>query len=87
MKVMQAGKGKILRTSNRIKDIARIGVQCRFVWNHFLAVNIESYRETGKFIFYKEMAARLTKLLHTEPVLAGCPHRPAQMTLQRLDRP
>lgn len=83
---MQASKGKILANTSRIRDIARIGSHCRFVWNHFLALNIESYRETGKFIFYKEMAARLTKLLHAEPVLVGCPHRPAQMTVQRLDR-
>jgi putative transposase len=85
-KVMQASKAKIYGSQNRVKEIAKIGGQCRFVWNHFLALNIESYRETGKFIFYKEMSALLTKLLHEEPALAGCPHRPAQMTVQRLDR-
>jgi putative transposase len=86
MKVMQASRGKILGKANRLREISRIGRQCRFVWNHFLALNVETYRETSKFVFYKEMAARLTRLLHTEPALAGCPHRPAQMTVKRLER-
>jgi putative transposase len=86
MKVMQASKGKFYGNPARVSEIAKISSQCRFVWNHFLALNIEFYRETGKFIFYKEMTARLTKLLHSEPQLQGCPHRPAQMTVQRLDR-
>jgi putative transposase len=65
--------------------VARIGGQCRALWNLFLAENIERYRTEKKFIFYAEMSARLPKLLKTETKLVGLPHRAAQMTVQRLD--
>ncbi len=35
----------------------------RYVWNHFLTVNIDEYKETSKFIYYKSgMSKQLTKL-------------------------
>jgi putative transposase len=82
---MQAAKGRLYGKSGLV-SVARIGGQCRTVWNLFLAENVERYRAEGKFVFYAEMSARLPKLLKEDARLAGLPHRAAQMTIQRLDR-
>jgi putative transposase len=76
------------------KAMARIGGQCRALWNHWLAVNAERYAAKGKFAFYKEMSAALPAMRREErfdgscrPLrAAGLPHRCAQMTVQKLDR-
>jgi putative transposase len=65
--------------------MARIGGQCRALWNHWLAVNAERYAAEGKFAFYKEMSAALPALRREER-FGGLPHRCAQMTVQKLDR-
>jgi putative transposase len=81
---MQAAKGKLY--GGGLSAVARVGGQCRAVWNLFLAENAERYRAEGKFVFYAEMSARLPALIKSDARLAGLPHRPAQMTVQRLDR-
>jgi hypothetical protein len=82
--VMQAAKGRLY--GGGLKAVARIGGQCRAVWNMFVAESAERYKAEGKFVFYAEISARLPKLLKNNPRLAGLPHRAAQMTMQRLDR-
>lgn len=82
--VMQGAKGRLY--GGGLKAVARIGGQCRAVWNLFLAESAARYKAEGKFVFYAEMSARLPKLLKEDERLAGLPHRAAQMTVQRLDR-
>lgn len=82
--VMQGAKGRLY--GGGLKAVARIGGQCRAVWNLFLAESVARYKAEGKFVFYAEMSARLPKLLKEDERLAGLPHRAAQMTVQRLDR-
>ena len=82
--VMQAAKGKLY--GGGLAAVARIGGQCRAVWNLFVAESAARYAAEGKFVFYAEMSARLPVLLKTDPRLAGLPHRAAQMTVQKLDR-
>lgn len=82
--VLQAAKGRLYGSG--LKSVARIGGQCRTLWNLFVAENVGRYKADGKFIFYTEMSARLPKLLKEDVRLAGLPHRAAQMTVQRLDR-
>ncbi len=82
--VMQAAKGRLY--GGGLAAVARIGGQCRAVWNLFLAESVARYRAEQKFVFYAEMSARLPKLLKEDPRLAGLPHRCAQMTVQKLDR-
>jgi putative transposase len=82
--VMQAAKGKLY--GGGLSAVARIGGQCRAVWNLFVAESADRYKAEGKFVFYAEMSARLPKLLKEDPRLAGLPHRAAQMTVQKLDR-
>ena len=82
--VMHATKGRLY--GGGLGTVARIGGQCRAVWNLFVAESAERYKAEGKFVFYAEMSARLPKLLKKDPRLAGLPHRAAQMTVQKLDR-
>lgn len=65
--------------------MARVGGQCRALWNHWLAVSRDRYEAEGKFAFYAEMSAALPALRKEERYL-GLPHRCAQMTVQKLDR-
>lgn len=81
---MQATKGRLY--GGGLGTVARIGGQCRAVWNLFVAESAERYKAEGKFVFYAEMSARLPKLLKEDARLAGLPHRAAQMTVQKLDR-
>jgi putative transposase len=81
---MQAAKGRLY--GGGLAHVARIGGQCRAVWNLFLAESVARYQAEQKFVFYAEMSARLPKLLKEDARLAGLPHRCAQMTVQRLDR-
>jgi putative transposase len=82
--VMQATKGRLY--GRHLDSVARIGGQCRAVWNLFLGESVARYKAEQKFVFYTEMSARLPKLLKEDPRLAGLPHRCAQMTVQKLDR-
>lgn len=81
---MQATKGRLYGAP--VVNAARIGGQCRALWNLFLAETCDRYRAEKKFVFYAEMSARLPKLLREDARLSGLPHRAAQMTVQRLDR-
>jgi putative transposase len=84
--VLQAAKGKLYAGKEKTDAVARIGGQCRYLWNLLLAENIERYRTEKKFTFRHEMSARLPKLRATDPKLAGLPHRAAQRTVENLDR-
>lgn len=84
--VLQATKGKLYANKGRANAIARTGGQCRYLWNLFLAENIERYRVEKKFVFEAEMSARLPALRRSDPKLAGLSSRAAQKTVQKLDR-
>jgi putative transposase len=81
---MRAAKGRLY--GGGLGNVARIGGQCRAIWNLFVAESAERYNAEGKFVFYKEMSARLPKMIKEDPRLAGLPHRAAQMTVLKLDR-
>jgi len=81
---MQATKGRLYGSG--LAGVARIGGQCRAVWNLFLAETVARYEAEGKFVFYAEMSARLPVLIRDDARLAGLPSRAAQMTVHRLDR-
>ena len=78
--VMQAAKGRLY--GGPVVHAARMGGQCRAVWNLFLAETCERYKAEGKFLFYAEVSGRLSKLLKDDPRLCGLSHRAAQMTVQ-----
>lgn len=83
--VLQASVGRLCPSSKAGQAIARIGGQCRAIWNHFLAASRDRYQAEQKFVFYTEMSGVLPKL-RKEDRYAGLPHRAAQMTVIKLDR-
>ena len=83
--VLQATTGRLYPTPAQTRVMARIGGQCRAMWNHWLAVSRDRYEAEAKFAFYTEMSAALP-MLRAEERFQGLPHRCAQMTVQKLDR-
>lgn len=85
MIVLQATTGRLYPSASQERAMARIGGQCRALWNHWLALSRDRYTAEGKFAFYAEMSAALPAIRREERY-AGLPHRCAQMTIQKLDR-
>jgi hypothetical protein len=83
--VLQATIGRLYPSALQERMMARVGGQCRALWNHWLAVTRDRYEAEGKFAFYAEMSAALPAMRKEERYL-GLPHRCAQMTVQKLDR-
>lgn len=83
--VLQATTGRLYPTVAQSRAMARIGGQCRALWNHWLGVNRDRYAADGKFAFYAEMSAALPAM-RREDRFDGLPSRAAQMTVQKLDR-
>lgn len=60
--------------------------RCRAVWNHFLALQMDTYPVTAQFVFYIEMARQLTYLRKTNPWIGAGGLAAQQTTLRNLDR-
>lgn len=58
----------------------------RWLWNHFLSVQKETYRCLGEFVFFYEMSRRLTVLRKTHPWIGAGSIVAQQATLRSLDR-
>jgi putative transposase len=61
-------------------------IRQRRIWNYFLALNIEKFQQTKKFVFYHEMAKILTNLRKTDEWIGGGGVATQQQTLMALDR-
>jgi putative transposase len=57
----------------------------RWLWNHFLNLNIERYKKEKKFYFYNDMARMLTALKEENIWLKEVPSDILQPLLKRLD--
>ena len=58
----------------------------RRVWNHFLAIQIDTYAVLGEFVFYHEMARRLTLLRKADLWIGRGGVAAQQQTLRALER-
>jgi putative transposase len=85
MIVLQATTGRLYPSAAQERAMARIGGQCRALWNHWLAVSRDRYAAEGKFTFYSEMSAALPAM-RQEKHYMRLPSRCAQMTVHNLDR-
>ena len=47
--VLQATTGRLYPTASQERAMARIGGQCRALWNHWLGVSRDRYTAKGKF--------------------------------------
>lgn len=82
--VMMASKGKLY--GSHLDAVARVGGQCRAIWNLLVAENAERYAAEGKFIFFYDMSAKISGLIKADPRLIGMPWRAAGATVRKLDR-
>jgi putative transposase len=57
----------------------------RFVWNNALGRNIEHYKESGKFIFYNQLAADLVELKQQHPWLREVNSQSLQKILRNFE--
>lgn len=65
--------------------MARIGGQCRALWNHWVAENKDRYGREKKFKFFKELCASV-RGLRQYPEFFSIPGRCAQEVAKHLDR-
>ena len=59
---------------------------CRFVYNYFLAKEKEYYKETGKYLSYKDCCADLVTLKRQNPFLKDADSVALQQSLRHLDK-
>ncbi|NJO61096.1 MAG: IS200/IS605 family element transposase accessory protein TnpB [Richelia sp. RM2_1_2] len=72
-------------TSSQRKTLESFGSATRFVWNHFLSKNKETYEETQKFVFKHDMITSLPKLKQEFDWLKEIPSQSLQQKCWDLD--
>lgn len=85
--VARGMRGRVVNIGNAADAAYRTETaRQRWLWNHFLAIQIDTYAILGEFVFYHEMARRLTHLRKANPWL-GCGGIAAQQqTLRDLEK-
>lgn len=71
MIIYKAYKFRLYPTSEQQQILKQHVGNARFIWNHFLRINKESYEKTKKFIFTNQLNALLPKLKKEFPFLKG----------------
>lgn len=79
-------KYRLYPTPKQEQKLLRVIGCSRFVWNHFLAGEQQTYKETKKFNFLSKNSRELTSLKQTLPWLKEAPSTSLQQTLVHLDR-
>ena len=86
MKIQKGFKFKLKPTEVQKQKLLQCGGNTRFLWNYFLKLNQEYYKETGKFKFYYDMATVLPKLKEEYSFLKETFSQSLQQTLKHLDK-
>lgn len=86
MKTNKAFKLRLYPNSEQSRRLMEVGGCCRWVWNYFLAENIEKYKKEKKFLFWLDMANRLPKLKQENEWLLSTPSHSLQRYTFYLDR-
>lgn len=86
MLIQKGFKYRLYPTDEQRQNLLQQGGNARFIWNLFLVQNCLYYRETGKFIFYHELAVSLPKLKQQYPFLLESFSQSLQMVARQFDR-
>lgn len=78
-------KYRIYPTKQQQQQMIAVGRSVRFVYNHFLKTNIDTYQQTKKFVWYNDMAKLLTHLKMQLPWLKDTYAQVLQQSLRDLD--
>ena len=81
-------KFRMYPTESQEKELLQIIGSCRFVWNHFLAKEMEKYESEKKFNFFSKNSGDLTMLKKSEDFgwLKEPPAVALQQTIRNLDQ-
>jgi putative transposase len=77
---------RLVPTKEQKQKLLQQGGNARFVWNYFLKINIDYYKERGKFKFYHELAVFLPKLKKEYPFLKESFSQSLQMVARQFDK-
>ena len=62
MKVNKAYKFRLVPTLKQVELLNKSVGSCRFIYNHFLQLNIDTYAKTEKFVFSVDMINKSPEL-------------------------
>lgn len=62
-----------------------VGGSVRYLYNHFLKVNIDEYQQTKKFVWYNDMAQQLVALKKEHACLSDTYSQVLQPSIKDLD--
>lgn len=62
MKVLKGFKFRLYPTAKQIAELVQCGGNARFIYNYAIVENRKHYNNTGKFLFYNDLANRLPEL-------------------------
>jgi putative transposase len=79
-------KYRLYPTTDEISRLKQIAGSARFVWDNYLHKEMESYKVTGKFNFFKSNCRDLTQLKKTTTWLTESPAVSLQQSIRYLDQ-
>ena len=85
MKINKAYKFRLVPTPTQEVILSKSAGSCRFIYNHFLQLNIDTYAKTEKFIFSVEMINKLPELKEQYPFLKEVFSQSLQQVCRNLD--
>jgi putative transposase len=83
--VLQATTGRLYLTGKQAAAVARIGGQCRALWNYWLGESKRRYAAEQRFFLYGEMQPALKTMRREDPAFVGLPAACGDRVLQNLD--
>ena len=86
MKMKSIIKVKIYANHTKTQALKQALGNSRFIWNRLLEMNIEKYKQEGKFLFEFDMDREITKLKKEYPFLKQSPSMTLQQIARKLDR-
>jgi putative transposase len=78
-------KYRVYPTPDQEQQMTSVGGSVRFLYNHFLKLNIDTYQQTKKFVWYVDMCAQLKVLKEQHPWLKETSTQVLQQSLKNLD--
>ncbi len=85
MKINKAYKFRLAPTPTQEVILNKSVGSCRFIYNHFLQLNIDTYAKTEKFVFSVEMINKLPELKNQYPFLKEVFSQSLQQVCRNLD--
>lgn len=85
MKINKAYKFRLVPTNKQVEILNKTVGSCRFIYNHFLKLNIDIYNQTNKFVFSVEMINKLPELKEQYEWLKNTFSQSLQQVCRNLD--